>query len=79
MAAVEALVRFGAVILHMTLKGAVIKAIKVEWSHEQSLFSYLFPTLPAHFRLWAVGAVVAFLTAVEALAWLIVSSIIAHL
>merc|ERR1719228_731358 len=57
LSAVEALVGFGTVILHMTL----------------------FPTLPADFRLWAVGTVVAFLTAVEALAWLIVSSIIAHL
>jgi len=36
----------------------------------------LFPALPAHLWLWAVGAVVAFLAAVEALAGLVISSTI---
>ena len=40
------------------------------------MFSYLFPTLPAYFRLWAIRTVVAFLAAVEALAWLVVSSVV---
>ena len=39
-------------------------------------FDYLFPTLPADFWLRTVGAVMAFLAAVEALAWLVVSSIV---
>ena len=39
-------------------------------------FDYLFPTLPTDFWLRTVGAVVAFLAAVEALAWLVVSSVV---
>ena len=41
-----------------------------------SNFDYLFPTLPADFWLRTVGTVVAFLAAVEALAWLVVSSVV---
>jgi len=37
----------------------------------------LLPAFPAHLRLWAVRAVVAFLAAVEALAGLVISSTIA--
>merc|ERR1719474_591620 len=69
----SALLRLRAVCSGVTLLATVVAPVRLR---AVVLHMALFPTLPTDFWLRTIGTVVAFLAAVEALAWLVVASVV---